>query len=759
MDLLLTNTVADAVRHLDQPEVRTEYTTLLDLLRQKFGAGSTLVLAITSLEKMPASLARKAVLREELAAHQAQLDGEILIATRTLLRCLPGGNQNGGAQNPQQLVPAPHPGPDLLRKLDFGMESAETDMTFLEKAFLYTAVFDRIKTGKKHLVLGRKGAGKTAVCIKLYDYLDSLGAQVSLISPRDLQKFKMSMLEKGSLNSSESTLLAWKYVFLVQISEYLLEDAKSLYGHNSLSWPEPLRQVRRFLVNYEGEKTGWLQNTFKIISRIRNIGVKLPVAEISVETQPDETQDFDNKLDDITDAIRLALRRVNMEPAYLLVDKVDEIWDPTPESKELIIGLLRAMKEILEELQSVHTIVFLRSDIYESLEFHDSDKFHSMEEHVWWSKQDLKEMLALRMKLSTGLLYAKPQTLQPGPPQQTQHAGPDTNVIWQSLFPSQIEHKDSFEYLLQYTFMRPRDLIQLCNLCRDRAQDRRHDRITEADIQDALPKYSQWKLQDLRDEYRIQYPFLEILFTSVFYNTSSRLDRAAIKQSFERVRERLVRNFGDYYFNPLDNLLQVLYSIGFLGVLDQGAVRYAFLGHKAFIAYVSQFEIHPMFRWALGIETSKVGQPAFPPIPATPGYAPQAQPSGQGWGQPQQGNPSWQGWGQPQPTQSQYGQKDNTNSPGEYATIVGNIRQSPDYSTPPLSSDMDKLRMAMLRVYTRTDFEILTAKLNVKYDVLGGVTLEQKIIELIQYCQRRGKYQDLVRRVLKDHPKLAREIQ
>jgi len=45
---------------------------------------------------------------------------------------------------------------------------------------MYTAVFDRIKTGKKHLVLGRKGAGKTAVCIKLYDYLDSLGAKVSL---------------------------------------------------------------------------------------------------------------------------------------------------------------------------------------------------------------------------------------------------------------------------------------------------------------------------------------------------------------------------------------------------------------------------------------------------------------------------------------------------------------------------------------------------------------------------------------------------
>jgi hypothetical protein len=57
---------------------------------------------------------------------------------------------------------------------------------------------------------------------------------------------------------------------------------------------------------------------------------------------------------------------------------LNEIWDPTPESKLLIVGLLRAMKEILEQLGSVHAIVFLRSDIYESLEFHDSDKFHVM---------------------------------------------------------------------------------------------------------------------------------------------------------------------------------------------------------------------------------------------------------------------------------------------------------------------------------------------------------------------------------------------
>src|SRR5438552_2698972 len=49
----------------------------------------------------------------------------------------------------------------FIDKLDFGMDSSETDQAFLAKVFLYTSLFDRIKSGKKHLVLGRKGAGKT----------------------------------------------------------------------------------------------------------------------------------------------------------------------------------------------------------------------------------------------------------------------------------------------------------------------------------------------------------------------------------------------------------------------------------------------------------------------------------------------------------------------------------------------------------------------------------------------------------------------
>ncbi|MGH3377760.1 MAG: hypothetical protein ACRDP6_23805 [Actinoallomurus sp.] len=44
--------------------------------------------------------------------------------------------------------------------------------------------------------------------------------------------------------------------------------------------------------------------------------------------------------------------------------------------------------------------------------------------------------------------------------------------------------------------MRPRDVIHLCNLCCDTAENNGHPVITEADVSEAVEQYSQWKLED-----------------------------------------------------------------------------------------------------------------------------------------------------------------------------------------------------------------------------------------------------------------------
>jgi len=286
----------------------------------------------------------------------------------------------------------------LISKLDFGQDSAESERGFLQKVFIPTSLFIRIKNGKKQLVLGRKGAGKTAVCLTLYENLNNQKERVSLVTPRDLSKFKMVTLNQGSINLSEASLLSWKYTLYVEISIYIMEAAYTQYGKNHLKWPDPAQQIRKFLADNIESKATWIDKTFKIASAIRKIGFKVFDVGVDLDTMPNDSAVLAEQIEDLTDVILNALELLIKDPIYILIDKVDDLWEPGAESESLLVGLLRATKELGEQITKVKVIVFLRSDIYDALKFHDSDKFHSLEERITWNKDELKKLVSLRSR-------------------------------------------------------------------------------------------------------------------------------------------------------------------------------------------------------------------------------------------------------------------------------------------------------------------------------------------------------------------------
>jgi len=72
------------------------YAKLKELLGKKFGAKSKVVKAVKDLEANPKSEARKAVMKEEVAAAKADQDKDLLQAALVLIKsvkALPGGTQ------------------------------------------------------------------------------------------------------------------------------------------------------------------------------------------------------------------------------------------------------------------------------------------------------------------------------------------------------------------------------------------------------------------------------------------------------------------------------------------------------------------------------------------------------------------------------------------------------------------------------------------------------------------------------------------
>lgn len=475
----------------------------------------------------------------------------------------------------------------MLTNLKFGRDDAESEQEFLQQVFFPTALFKRVKKNDKWLVLGRKGSGKTALCLTLFRELQNEHAYVSLIEPANFSVATQSILNKGSINFSEASKLSWKYVFLTELGKYVLEAVIQKEGKNQRQWTEEARKVREFLVKGDNRFASWLDKALKKTSEFTKFALEIATIKAEAERTPmiQEASALRDTLDETSQYIEQCMKRYFGQPIYILIDKVDEIWNQSPESSDLIIGLLKAAKECREKIPHACLVVFLRSDIFETLKFDDLDKFRSIGEKVVWDGESLLKLISLRINASIGEKL-------------------DANHAWQKAFPKTIGGENSFSYLLNYTLLRPRDLIQLCNRCKDIAENHNFDKIDQEAVIKALPEYSRWKLDDLAIEYRVQYPFLEKVFWNVFYRAPHRFDFANFKK---RITPRLAKwssESGGEYFKPLEKLLEVLYRIGFVGAIKPGKILYFYNAIPVTISDTREFIIHPAFRPALEIVES-----------------------------------------------------------------------------------------------------------------------------------------------------------
>lgn len=475
----------------------------------------------------------------------------------------------------------------MLSRIKFGRDDAESEKEFLKSVFLPTALFKRIKNNDKWLVLGRKGSGKTALGLTLFTELQERGSNVLLIEPDNFSFEAHTKLLQGSINFSEVAKLSWKYVFLTILGKHVLQSVINKEGKNYRKWTEEANKLREFLARRDDRFASWLDKALKKTGEITRFTFEFASMKAEAERTPiiPEASLLRDSLDETSQYIKKCTPKYFYQPFYILVDKIDEHWSQNPESIDLIIGLLKAAKECREQIPQSHIIIFLRSDIFDILKFDDLDKYRSISERVIWDKSNLLKLISLRINATIG------EKIDPGD-------------AWEMIFPKTINGQDSFSYLLRYTLMRPRDLIQLCNYCKDVAENHNSNKIDQKVINKALPEYSRWKLDDLVIEYKVQYPFLEKIFWNVFYRGPHRFDTEKLKKLLNPQLNQWGSEEKIKYFLPIEKLLDALYRIGFVGAVKPGNIFYFYNGIPITISDINEFVIHPAFRAALEIHES-----------------------------------------------------------------------------------------------------------------------------------------------------------
>src|SRR5690606_28275540 len=91
---------------------------------------------------------------------------------------------------------------------------------------------------------------------------------------------------------------------------------------------------------------------------------------------------------------------------FIIFDQLDRAWDATQDTKDVLIGLLLAAKDLIRDATSyqkaVRVIVFLRDDIYDQLRFQDKNKITQSDMiELRWNEANLRELIERRARSSS----------------------------------------------------------------------------------------------------------------------------------------------------------------------------------------------------------------------------------------------------------------------------------------------------------------------------------------------------------------------
>jgi hypothetical protein len=379
-----------------------------------------------------------------------------------------------------------------LGYVDLGAVDAESDKRLGEYFVTTPQAKAALELRKSHF-LGRKGAGKSALFTQLGSLFIKAGhtkLRVIPITPNEYAWSALRQYKEAGLLSEQAHANAWKFTIAVEIAAVLTEESDALYHESTHS---NLKRLRKFIQeNYGGKLPDAVTTAKRLVKGLDSFDLGAFGFKVGFKRgegdQPLTPQIVDllfNDLQKLADDIGIVVA----------FDRLDDSWDGSDEAKSLLIGLLKATKEINDKysdpknVNGISCAVFLRSDIYDSLQFDDKDKHRPLEESITWTVDLLRKMVNERLPkdVSVDELF-------------------EAGEMRGSIAP--------FNYIVKRTFLRPREVIQFLQECINRA-GRESTEITKDAIRYAEDKYSVWKVEDVKQEYRRLHPMFEDLIEAL----------------------------------------------------------------------------------------------------------------------------------------------------------------------------------------------------------------------------------------------------
>jgi hypothetical protein len=432
----------------------------------------------------------------------------------------------------------------LRKDMRIGALAAESD-DLLHSAFVDLGVLDTLldTNDPRFLVLGRAGSGKTALLSRLRNKRE----HVSVLDPDDLS---MQYLHNSTILKTISSWgvnldifykYLWRHVCILELIRMRYGEAgdvpsviQQVFDFAQI-WRKDERKARElsqeYLQRYGNDY--WIRTDTRIKSITTEIESKLSsdpkvgasLSSPSVRLNGSFGLNVERKQADrveqeiveraqkiVSDFQIAALNRVvelletygfvnEQNCFYILIDDLDKNWMPDDELYlDLLKTLIFSVADLNRKLSSVKIIVALRENIYhrvfQNASQHEPqrEKWRDLQVRLQWTKKDLEELVNRRLReVLRGEYTLKPPTLTEILPEKKRRG-----------------HESALAYLLDRTFLRPRDVIDFVNTAIEQSDS--FTRLSWSHLMRAESEFSQRRLQSVFDEWRDGYFGLPALF-------------------------------------------------------------------------------------------------------------------------------------------------------------------------------------------------------------------------------------------------------
>lgn len=462
---------------------------------------------------------------------------------------------------------------DILSWIDVGQVSAERDGNLVHYFYDGGVVKSVLDSDKHFLILGRKGAGKTAV----FQYLQTRPAAVLqdtdalvALSLVDYSWNAHALLARPEKLGSMAQRDSWRLVMAVEAIRAVAawcESRRVAPSKEITAAASILEKIfSKPIPTWSDLITGKLFRLSKLKLPSGGLGargdVKVDGGEVSFDAVKNDAglrEQLSQNTEHLTNFLETALKADGPKTrVFLVFDRLDEAWTPgsIQTCKEIVAGLLQAAEHVLSKFDGrIRPLVFLREDIFPMLELNDKNKLRQdCSSTLMWDAGGLEQMLIRRIN------YYATQSRQP--PVTTSDALFDRKEMRNRTTPSR--------YILARTMMRPRDLVTYYRGIIASMKDAARDELGEFAVNESRTQLSadaiysaeaalgDYLYDELIDEWKTQHPNIE-----QYLNAFSNLGKAVFAP--RELREQLEKQGLSFDNAQYQDTLRFLYENSIIG--------------------------------------------------------------------------------------------------------------------------------------------------------------------------------------------------